>query len=203
MSDHNKVNLPATIALTDLRGDMRVTAKLVSLDRETTKLCIDRQWWELEDVSAQRLLQEVDYHWEWRVLISKFQNNPYVRCLAVVLDDRTVQGAMIYRVDGKSVLEAGKRTVLIDRLATAPQNRSGLTANPCYRGVGSGLLTFALCQSYFLGFQGRVSLFAAGDEQFYVSRGFVRTKIEHESMPLFELPSSIALEQLTRNGMLS
>jgi len=123
--------------------------------------------------------------------------------MGVVLDDGSVQGAMIYWVNGKSALEEGKRTVLIDRLATAPRNRQWLSDNPYYRGAGSGLLTYALCQSHFLGFQARVNLFAAGDEQFYINRGFVRTEIVHEGMTLFELPSSVALEHLTRKGMLS
>jgi hypothetical protein len=203
MSDHRKVNLPERVTITDVRKNARVTANLVRLDRETAKLCIDQKWWEVEGVSAQRLREEIDYHWKWKVLISKYQNNPYVTNMAVVLEDGSVQGAMIYRVDGKSVLEPGKRTVLIDRVATAPKNRDGLIANPCYRGAGSGLLTFALCQSYVLGLQARVNLFAAGDEQYYVDRGFVRTKIVHEEMALFELPSSVALERLTRKGMLS
>lgn len=203
MSDDLKVNLPETVSLRDLRTNASVTARLLSLDRETAKLFIDQRWWEVEGVSARRLRDEVDYEWKRKVLISKYQNIPFVKCKAVILRDKSVQAAMIYRVDGKSVLEPGKRAVLIDRLATAPENRDGLSDNPRYRGAGSGLLTFALCQSYVLGFEGRVNLFAAGDELFYGNRGFVRTETVYEEMTLFELPSAVAIDHLVKIGILS
>jgi hypothetical protein len=198
-----KVNLPETVTLTDLYRDANVIAKLVTLDRETANFRIDQQWWNVKGVSAERLKKEVDFHWKWKVLISKIQNDPYAKCKGVVLEDGSIQGAMIYRVDAKSTLEPGKKAVYIDRLAVAPQNRNDLIGNPCYRGTGTGLLTFALCQSYLLGFQTRVNLFAAGSEQFYTDRGFVRTRVVHEEMPLYEIPTGVAMKQLTQKGILS
>ncbi len=197
MSDQHKVNLSDKVTLLDLRANATVTARLISLSREIAKLRIDQEWWSVEGVSEQRLRGEVDYHWQWKVLVSKIQNKPYIRSVAVVLGSGSVEGAMIYRVDAKSVLEPGQRAVLIDRLATAPRNRNNLSPSPCYRGAGSGLLMLAVCQSFILGFEGRVTLFAAGQEQFYLDRGFVRTEVVQDEMSLFELPKGVAIEYLT------
>ena len=161
---------------------------MISLNREVAGRRIDQEWWHVEGVSERRLREEVDYHWKWKVLVSKSQNNPYVRSMAVVLESGSVEAAMIYRVDAKSVLEPGRRAVLIDRLFTRPRNRDNLSASPCYRGAGSGLLMLAVCQSFILGLEGRVTLFAAGREPFYLDRGFVRTEVIHDEMSLFELP---------------
>ena len=60
----------------------------------------------------------------------------------------------------------------------------------------------AVCQSFILGLEGRVTLFAAGREQFYLDRGFVRTEVIHDEMSLFELPRSVAIEYLTEKGIL-
>ncbi len=60
----------------------------------------------------------------------------------------------------------------------------------------------AVRQSFILGLEGRVNLFAAGQEQFYLDRGFVRTEIVHDEMSLFELPRSAAMEYLTEKGNL-
>ncbi len=202
MSDQNKVNVTDEITLLDLRVKSSVTARVISLNREVAGRRIDQEWWNVEGVSEQRLQEEVDYHWKWKVLVSKGQNNPYIRSVAVVLESGSVEGAMIYRVDAKSVLEPGQRAVLIDRLATAPRNRDNLSVSPCYRGAGSGLLMLAVCQSFILGLEGRVTLFAAGREQFYLDRGFVRTEVIHDEMSLFELPRSVAIEYLTEKGIL-
>ena len=62
---------------------------------------------------------------------------------------------------------------------------------------------YAVCQSYVLGLQGRINLFAAGEEQFYLDRGFVRTEESQDDMSLFELPSQAALNHLKDKGILS
>ena len=70
MSDQNKVNVTDEITLLDLRVKSSVTARVISLNREVTGRRIDQEWWNVEGVSEQRL-QEVDYHWKWKVLVSK------------------------------------------------------------------------------------------------------------------------------------
>ena len=202
MSDQHTLKMADKVTLLDLRSKSSVTARLISLSREVAKLRIDQEWWNVEGVSEQRLRDEVDYHWKWKVLVSKIQNIPYVRSVAVVLESGSVEGAMIYRVDAKSVLELGQRAVLIDRLATAPRNRDDLSDSPCYRGAGSGLLMLAVRQSFILGLEGRVTLFAAGREQFYLDRGFVRTEVIHDEMPLFELPKGVAMQYFTEKETL-
>ncbi len=202
MADQTKVNLPTTVTLLDCRKDENVTASFASLHRERAKESVDNGWWDVSGIPKQKLEEEVDFHWDWTALVSHWQNNPYARAVAVVTPDEAVQGAMIYLVNGKSVLEEEKRAVVIERLAVAPYSREWLTESPYYRGGGTGLLMYAICQSYSLGFGGRVNLFAAGREDFYQDRGFVRTKIVSDEMSLFELPSQVALAALQRKGML-
>lgn len=202
MSDRPIVNLPETVTLDDLRTETKVVGKFVSLARETARLAIDRDWWTVEGVSEERLREEVDRHWVWKLLVSKYQNKPYFRSMAVQLDDGSIQGAMICRMDAKSVLEPGERVVLIDRLATAPWNRVGLTKTPHFRGVGSALLVYAMCLSWLSAFQARVSLFAAGSELFYEHWGFVRTGLQQDEMEHYEIPSEVAMGHLSREGFL-
>ena len=81
MSNYPKVGLPEKVTITDVRGNAEVAARLIRLSRETAKDRIDLDWWEVEDVPPQRLRQEVDYEWKWKVLVSKYQNNPFTRCV--------------------------------------------------------------------------------------------------------------------------
>jgi GNAT superfamily N-acetyltransferase len=202
MADESKVNLPTTVTLSECCTDSGVTASFVGLHRELAKDGVDNGWWHISGVSTQELEEEVDFHWDWTELISRWQNKPFAKAVAVVTPDGLVQGAMIYLVNGKSVLEEEKRAVVIDRLAVAPRNREWLAEHPRYRGAGTGLLAYAICQSYSLGFEGRVNLFAAGREDFYQDRGFLRTEVVSDEMSLFELPSAVALAALRQKGML-
>ncbi len=202
MADETKVDLPTAVTLLDCRSNSEVTASLKSLHRELAKESLNSSWWDISGVPKETLEDEVDYYWDWLALVSHWQNKPYASAMAVVTPDESVEAAMIYLVNGKSVLEEGEKTVLVERLAVAPHNREQLTNRPHYRGAGTALLMFAICQSYSLGFDGRVNLFAAGSEGFYRAKGFVRTEVISDEMSLFEPPSRTAMQALRHKGML-
>jgi hypothetical protein len=132
-------------------------ASIVALSREDAKYRIDAVWWKELANPIRDPMDEPDRDWEWREIVSAHQNKPFFRAVSVRTNDRACQAAMLYRVDAKSALHEGQGAVFIDRLATAPMNREGLTENPRYRGSGTGLLTYAVALSYSLGFSGRAT----------------------------------------------
>ena len=196
------MDLPALVELTRCASGAKERARIETLTRETAKGQIDGRWWNGLSATLEDLQKEPDRHWEWRVLVSKIQNKPLYRSKCVRTEDDFVQAAILFRVDARSVLETGKRAVFVDRLATAPQNRDNLVPAPIFRGAGTGLLLYAVAQSYFLGFEGRVNLFPVANEDFYVQRGFQPTDESVGEDVLFELPAASAIGLLKARGLI-
>jgi hypothetical protein len=192
---------PDQIRLVDFLNGNEVLGTVRRLLREDAKMLIDRVWWTELESTITDATDQPDRHWEWRRIVSAYQNKPYFRTVCVTTDDGRLQGAMAYRVDTKSMLEPGQRAVHVDRLATAPWNRIDLVGRPLFRRVGTGLLEYAIAQSHLLGFSGRINLIAVANEGFYLSRGFVATDIMHEDGPVFELPASVATQILKNRGI--
>ncbi|MCO6454545.1 MAG: hypothetical protein J5I93_04435 [Pirellulaceae bacterium] len=136
------------------------------------------------------------------MIVAKFQNKPFYRSKCVVTEDKFIQAAMLFRVDALSALSTGKRAVFVDRLATAPQNRDKLVKAPVFRGGGTGLLVYAVAQSYSLGFEGRVNLFPVANEHFYTGLGFQPTDVSEGQDVLFELPAASAIRLLKERGLI-
>jgi hypothetical protein len=193
---------PSKVRLTRCLSGEQETARIDVLLREDAKKLINGAWWLGLDQTIRDPQKEPDRHWDWRHLVSMYQNKPFFRTVCVKTADGAVQAAMLFRVDARSALDADERALFVDRLATAPRNRDWLVRSPVYRGAGSGLLSYATAVSYSLGFGGRVNLFPIAHEEFYLSRGFVQTHVEQDGDPLFELPAKAALSQLIERGLL-
>ncbi|MCA9066109.1 MAG: hypothetical protein KDA96_23740 [Planctomycetaceae bacterium] len=196
------MDLPTIVELTRCDSGENEQACIETLDRETAKTGVDRRWW--NDLSPTLTSPDVepDRHWEWRVIVSKFQHKPYFQSKCVKTQDGLIQAAMLFRVDAMSALDAGKRAVFVDRLATAPQNREALVKAPRFRGGGTALLLYAVAQSYSLGFEGRVNLFPVANKHFYTERGFQRTDVAEGEDVLFELPAATAIRMLNARGLI-
>jgi hypothetical protein len=196
------MDLPNIVMLTRCDTGGKEPASIETLDRETAKTRIDRDWWENLPPTLQDLEDEPDHHWEWRMIVSRSQNKPYFRSKCVKTDDGNIQAAILFRVDALSAIEAGNRAVFVDRLATAPQNRDKLVNAPVFRGGGTGLLLYAVAQSYFLGFEGRVNLFPVANQDFYTRLGFQPTNVTTGEDVLFELPAASAIGLLAAKGLI-
>jgi hypothetical protein len=178
-------------------------APVIQLRREIANTQIDRVWWTEIDRPLRPVEQEPDRHWDWRELVSRQLNKPTFDAIAIQTADRAVQGAMIYRIDAKSALADGQYSVFVDRLASAPRNRASLVADPRFREVGKGLLSYAIATSYAIGFSGRVNLFAVANVEFYVKLGFQETAIGNGQERLYELPALAALDLLKQRGLIN
>lgn len=123
--------------------------------------------------------------------------------LAVQSASGSVEGAITYRIDAESQLEAGKGAVYVDRIAAAPRNRPWVAEPPKYRGIGNVLLLAAVRHSYLLGLGGRVWLTSLPSERtkkFYRDRGFEVIFQDLEGMIDFELPTAAAEKWLKNRG---
>jgi hypothetical protein len=197
------MEVPSLVRLTRCSSGQEEMAQIETLSRETAKNLIDAIWWTKLGPTIREPANEPDRHWDWRALVSVFQNKPYFRAVCVKTADGEIQAAMLFCVDALSALEDGDRALFVDRLATAPRNRDGLVTNPVFRGAGNGLLTYAVAVSYSLGFSGRVNLFPIAHEDFYLNRGFLRTETVENDERLYELPASAALQLLKERGLIN
>lgn len=196
------MDLPAIVELTRCASGAKEQARIETLDRETAKTGIDGSWWKDLPATLRDADDEPDRHWEWRVIVSKFQNKPYFQSKCITTKDDSIQAAMLFRVDALSALAAGQRAVFVDRLATAPQNRDKLVKDPVFRGGGMGLLVYAVALSYSLGFEGRVNLIPVANEGFYMRLGFQSTDVTEGEDVLFELSAVSAIGLLKARGLI-
>lgn len=187
--------------------DVKVGAKIVQLTTEMARDKIDAVWWAEKDLSEYRVL-EGDSHWPWMDVVSENSRGVLQACAAILSEENYLEGAMTYRFDYRSKLEAGQGALYVGFLATAPRNRNWLTRNPVYKGIGSTLLYWAVQESHNFGLHGRVvlqSLPTANTMQFYYNKGFVRTDLTQPTTGLvdFELPESAAVAWLKKEGDLA
>ena len=197
------MDVPSRLTLFDCSANRNVIAHLSPLTREAAKNGVS-PWWDGLSGLLGDPEDEPDSEWDWVYLISVgVQNKPLRRGVSVTTSNGVIQGAMLYRLNAKSVLEPEKGAVFVDRIATAPHNRGELVANPRYRGVGEGLLAYAIAESIAYGLDGRVILFPIAANDFYVKRGFVPTEEKTEDGDiLHELPAAEAKRLLQERGAL-
>jgi len=197
--------LPSVIRLLDCWTGEECEARLVELTRKLAAAKIDGTWWKLKGVTKNKREREGDHHWVWRKLVGEHRNDLAWEFVAVQTKDDEIQGAIGYRIDAKSFLDAASTTVYVDRIAAAPRNRPWLMANPRCRGVGSGLLLRAVCHSYILGLAGRVSLASLPSERtraFYDRKGFIITGEDEHGLVRYELSAEAAQRWLQQEGYL-
>jgi len=195
-------DLPTHANLTHCLSGMVEIAAITSLPREVAKHRIDGQWWSEIEKPRMPIIDEPDRHWEWRYILSVYQNNPYFRAYCVKTKDGAVQAATLYRFDTMSAFKSGQKAVHVERLATAPRNRANLTNFPSFRGCGTALLCHAIAFSYSLGYEGRVNLIPVANDPFYASIGFQATHVTQNGDTLLEIPTNTALELLQSRGLI-
>lgn len=135
---------------------------------------------------------EEDSHWNWRELLADSTRWKLSQSYAIVLHQK-VQGLMIVKFGYTSII--GKELAYVDRLATAPWNRSAITNAPRYVGVGKTLLRMAIFESQANGYGGRVGLHALpGAEAFYRKCGMVDHGEDpnYENLHYFEFSATLA-----------
>lgn len=193
--------LPFPITLRRCDDRRIVIAHIVELTRTLAKTKVRAEWWAGLGVSGSRRHQEDDHHWNWVAEVGKYHNHAAVESVAVRTADGAIQAAMIYRLNGTSILASGAGAVYVDRLATAPRNRGWLVEKPLYRGAGTSLIVWAAYHSYSRGLDGRLVLAALPSERtikFYESLGFKATTAEEDDMVVYELEPKDAVALLGR-----
>jgi hypothetical protein len=198
--------LPSIVPLFDCWNRRECEARYVRLTRALAQGKIDGAWWRLDGISAHNRAAESDHHWHWSKLVGGHRNDLVWECMAIQTADDEIQGAICYRIDGRSFVSPDLGTVYIDRIAAAPRNRPWLTPKSRYRGVGTGLLLGSVCHSHTLGLGGRINLHSVPDERtqtYYKKRGF--TCIGHppdDDMVEYELTAEAAQSWLRKEGYL-
>ncbi len=178
-----------------------VKAHFVELTPNLARSWLDEPWWQKPPGSTVGQGEE-DAEWNGDDLSRAANGRDYWEAIALQVSAGVVQGAMVYRMDAKSVLEPDAGVVFVENLATAPWNRKSVTDTPEYGGVGPELLSQAVHHSHLLGFKGRVLLTSLpGAVDFYVGKGFVDTGQVIDDLPLYELPADGARKWLMEKGV--
>ena len=180
------------------------------LDRESAKHMSMHwsgdNWWEEIVEPKAPVADEPDHHWDWVSVIStQVLNKPAGRSVCLKSPDGVIQGAMVYRIGAKSALHPGKKVVYVDRLVTAPRNRSNLVQTPRFSRVGECLLRYAMVESLTYGLGGGLTVYPIANLSFYERQGLLRTEEynkDHEAF-LYELPVEVAQKTLRTLGVIS
>lgn len=185
-----------------------VEASIVRLDMDDARKMIDEIWWKLPNVPVTTLEDEGDSHWRWATNVRLFGSGVLEECVAIRSKEDYIEGAVAYNLKAKSRLEPGQGCAYIERLSTAPRNRSWVVKLSLYRGIGSALTYWVVKQSYNAGLGGRValeSLLTSTTIDFYKGKGFVRTDPSQQppDLPDYELPRAAAEEWLRKKGDLA
>ena len=198
-----------TASLFDATGVL-VSGVFENLDRESAKYLSthwrEDNWWAGIFEPKSPIADEPDYHWNWVDVISRqVLNKPTARSVCLKSPDGAIQGAMVYRIGARSALNPGKKVVYVDRLATAPRNRSNLVPTPRFSRVGECLLRYAMVDSISYGLGGGLTVFPIANIPFYERQGFLRTEEYNKDYAafLYELPVEAAQETLKMLGVIS
>ena len=197
-------NLPDKVTLTDVVRKSECDASIVSLTREIAKHQMDAAWWQIGGSKSDRQ-KEGDHAWSWTRIVGEVRQDRFANLVAVQTPDGEIQGAIKYLFDGESLLEPGEPSIFVEYLAAAPQNREWLVNPPKYRGVGTALVFYAVCDSWISGRQGRVTLVSLSSEktrEFYTRRGFSEVSTLEDGNVEFEMTSIAAERWLRQRGML-
>ena len=197
-------NLPDKVTLTDVVRKSECDASIVKLTREIAKHQMDAAWWQIGGSKSDRQ-KEGDHAWSWTRIVGEVRQDRFAKLVAVQTPDGEIQGAIKYLFDGESLLQPGEPSIFVEYLAAAPQNREWMVNPPKYRGVGTALVFYAVCDSWISGRQGRVTLVSLSSEktrEFYTRRGFSEVSTLEDGNVEFEMTSIAAERWLRQRGML-
>lgn len=155
-------------------------------------------WWSEDVIDREQAEQKDDQQWNWLYWVIEAMKDEHLYCKLLQTPDNDIQSAIVYEIEKESFLEPGKKSVYIERVASAPRNRKVAIDGKKYKGTGQALITVAVIRSFLLGYEGRVTLSAlpySGLEQFYRFLGFKDLEEEDEDgLPKYELTPDKALE---------
>ena len=197
-------NLPDKVTLTDVVRKSECDASIVSVTRDIAKHQMDAAWWQIGGSKSDRQ-KEGDHAWNWTKIVGEVRQDRFAKLVAVQTPDGEIQGAIKYLFDGESLLQPGEPSIFVEYLAAAPQNREWMVNPPKYRGVGTALVFYAVCDSWISGRQGRVTLVSLSSEktrEFYTRRGFSEVSTLEDGNVEFEMTSIAAERWLRQRGML-
>jgi hypothetical protein len=180
-----------------------VEAEIIQLTRMLAWWRIDGSWHRFRGPFVEPCEEPEDHHWRWVSFVRRLRKIPLVRCAAAQTPDGHIQGAIIYRGDGGSWLAPGDGSVYVEYLATALRNRPDYAREPLYRGIGEGLITLAMLQSYQWGKGGRVTLRSLPRAaSFYKKMHFVETASPVDRMIAYEVRPEVAGAYLVSKGLI-
>jgi hypothetical protein len=181
-----------------------VEAHIVLLTDELLEWGILDGWWNDASLKEEFEIQPIDRHWNWSDLGIEFEGIPLESVkYAVETGDKVIQGAMMISVEPvASILEPGKKSLFLELLFTAPQNRPALREDgrEYFKGVGTELLRWSALLSREKGYEGRIRLDGSPEYlHWYERKGLQRLDLppivfeEVEYTPM-ELSSEAALK---------
>lgn len=115
------------------------------------------------------------------------------------------EGAIIFQLNARSLLEPGKGAAYLRYVASAPRNRSRLVGMAAkYKGIGEALVTTAILESLSFGLEGRIYGEPVPDAvSFYENMGF--QPIPMDARPdrvCYEISKERARAQLAKWGLI-
>ena len=180
-----------------------VDAEVVQLTRWRAYWNVDGRWRKFRGPFARPFVSPDDAQWRWGTFVRRRRKNIWARCAALRTQDGGYQGALIYRRDGRSLLEANAPAVCVEYAAAAPWNRRDLAESPLYLGVGEALMFLSILHSHEWGLGGRVVLFSLPRALgFYKKLKFVETGRHEDRMIHCELTPEAAIDLLESRGLI-
>lgn len=138
-----------------------------------------------------------DFHWDWRKLAALFGDDPRYVFAAIECEGRTQGLLMVETEDHATRLDPkGDGLAYIERLSSAPWNRTTLVAQSEVELTGYALVTAAIRISQESGFDGRIALHSVpGAVGFYTNKcGMTSLGPDqlHQGMLYFEMSAAHA-----------
>lgn len=194
-----------TILITRRSKGLSVPARIERLTPSFARRLIMRRWWVNIGVPLERSSEEGDHAWNWDQFVEEASRDPFQRsyvALTASAGRLEAEGAIIYRLNARSLLERGRLAVYLRYVASAPRNRFQLVGEDAvHRGVGEGLVAIAILESVSVGLEGRV----LGDPlrpaiPFYEGMGFQKAMDPEDRHVYYEIAKEHALALLEKRG---
>lgn len=177
--------------------------------RIARKLIVGGWWWD-RSVSP-KLLEEEDQSWGWEEAAGEIHQElnsgegSMRRCYAVITTEGRsllAEGAILYRLNAASILNPGGGAVFVEWVASAPRNRRHLVGqNIRLSGVGENLITIAIADSVYNGFNGHVALSPLDKSVgFYEKMRFERVIDPEDGRSYYEIGGDVAKAHIRLRG---
>ncbi len=166
------------------RSTIFVNALIQVLTPDLIEAGIHGKWWNALCLKANFNPAPIDLEWEWGEDVGISYNDIDLESekVGLVTGDGYIQGAMLISSEAvPSILKKQAGALFVEKLFTAPQNRSKLRADGLkyFGGIGLELLRWGALFSRELGYEGRLMLDASPDYMnWYADLGFQKLAVE-------------------------